>query len=306
MQTVELAAIDLNLLVALDALLAEGSVTRAAERVGLTQPAMSHALNRLRKLLDDPILVRTPRGMLPTPRAEELVAPIRRALGEIERALHHRPDFDPATATRTFTLSAVDFGEFLILPPLLARLRAEAPGVDLVVQALRLEEVLEQLEAGDVDLGIGVSLPPDLPRAYRQKLFDERFVCLVREGHPEVGDGPLSLEKFVSLSHALISPRGRKGGYVDRALEAIGLSRHVALMVPHFLVAPHVVAQSDLVLTLPARVGRAFADILPLRAIEPPLELASFTVTQFWHERQQKDPAHAWFRGLLVDVCRQI
>ncbi len=297
--------LDLNLLVALDALLAEGNVTRAAERLGLTQPAMSHALNRLRALLDDPLLVRTPRGMVPTPRAEELAPAIRSALDDIDRALRGRPSFDPATSTRCFTIAAVDHGELVILPPLLARISAEAPGVDLLVRPLRLDKLEEELESGVIDLAFGVISAEDNLATFRQRLFHESFVCLVRADHPKVG-ATISLEEFVALDHALVGPRGRRGGFVDSELQKLGLTRRVALMVPHFLVAPMMLAKSDLILTAPERIARAFAAILPLRIVPTPFELKGFDVSQMWHERQAHEPAHRWLRSLIVEICRTL
>jgi DNA-binding transcriptional LysR family regulator len=304
MHAPRLSTTDLNLLVAFDALVAEGNVTRAAERVGLTQPAMSHALGRLRKLVGDPLFVRTPQGMVPTPRAVELVDPIRRALGEIDRALHQAPRFDPSEARRPFTLACVDFGSFVVVPPLLARLRSEAPGVDLVVRQLRMDTVERQLTEGEVDVALGVVTEGE-PWMVTRRLFTDDFVCLVREGHPAV-DGELTLDRFLALDHALISPRGKHGGVVDSALARLGKKRRVALMIPHFLAAPMVIAQSDLVLTLPERIGRAFANMLPLRVIAPPLGLEGFAVTAFWHERQAHDVAHAWLRSVVIDVCRTV
>lgn len=297
--------LDLNLLVALDALLAEGNVTRAAQRLGLSQPAMSHALNRLRALLDDPILVRTPRGMVPTPRAEELAPAIRAALDDIDRALRGRPAFDPSTSTRSFTIAAVDHGELVILPPLLARIAVEAPGIDLLVRPLRLDLIESELESGAVDLAFGVLNAGDNFATFRQRLFHESFVCLVRADHPTVGE-TLTLDEFVALDHALVGPRGRRGGFVDTELQKLGLTRRVALMVPHFLVAPMVLAKSDLILTVPERIARAFAAILPLRVVPTPLPLKGFDVSQLWHERQSHDAAHAWLRGLIVEICRTL
>lgn len=305
MRASRLSATDLNLFVAFDALVTEGNVTRAAERVGLTQPAMSHALARLRKLVDDPLFVRTSQGMSPTPRALELAPTIRRALGEIDSALNERDSFEPRAAHRLFTLASVDFGSLVVLPPLLARVREEAPGVDLLVRPLRNETIEEQLAEGEVDVALGVLYDDAPPWMIQKRLFDERFVCLVREGHPTVR-GPISLDEYVALEHALIAPRGKQGGHVDRALARLGKKRRVVLTVPHFLVAPILVARSDLVLTLPERVARAFAGMLPLRTVEPPLDVEGFSVSAFWHERQARDPAHAWLRSVIVDVCRAV
>jgi len=298
-----LGAIDLNLLVILDALLEERSVTRAADRVGMTQPAMSHALGRLRKLFDDPLLLRTPRGMVPTARAEALIEPVRRALGELERAVFHRPAFDPLVERRSFSIGAADYAETVLLPPLLEQIGKKAPGIDLMVRVFRAEDMEEDLESGQLDLAITVLQDNEQPAVVQKRLFQERFVCVVRKDHPNVGEA-LTLEEYVSLSHALISPRGRKGGYVERELAKLGLSRRVALTVPHFLVAPMVVAQSDLVLTLPERLAKIFASMLPLRVVDPPLPVPGFNVSQVWHERQQHDPAHVWLRGLIMEVSR--
>lgn len=193
----------------------------------------------------------------------------------------------------------------MILPPLLARLAKEAPGIDIIVRQLRMEDVDEQLETGIVELAIGVLNDKDKPAMFQQRLFQEQFVCVVRADHPQVG-ATLSLEQFVELNHALISPRGNRGSFVDNELKRLGLSRRVALTVPHFLVAPLVVARSDLVLTVAKRIARTFEEVLPLRVVEPPIELPGFSVTQFWHERQQQDPAHIWLRSLIMDLCRDL
>jgi DNA-binding transcriptional LysR family regulator len=300
-----LATTDLNLLVAFDALVAEGNVTRAAERVGLTQPAMSHALARLRKVVGDPLFLRTPQGMTPTPRAVELVEPVRRALAEIDRALHQQNRFDPGAAKRSFTLATVDFGSLVVVPPLLARLRRDAPGVDLVVRQLRTEAIEKQLAEGEVDVAIGVLYDENEAWRMSRRLFDDRFVCVLREGHPALA-GPLTLDAFCALDHALIAPRGRRGGFVDTALARLGRRRRVALCIPHFLAAPIVVAQSDLILTLPERIAKSFAAILPLRIVDPPLEVEGFSTSAFWHELAARDPAHAWLRQTIVDVCRTV
>jgi DNA-binding transcriptional LysR family regulator len=305
MHAPRLSTTDLNLLVAFDALVSEGNVTRAAERVGLTQPAMSHALGRLRKLVGDPLFVRTPAGMVPTARALDLVQPIRGALGAIDRALHQVPSFDPASARRPFTLASVDFGSLVVVPPLLSRLRALAPGVDLQVRQLRMDAIEQQLSEGEVDLAVGVLYDPDDAWMVSRRVFTDRFVCIARRDHPVV-QGALSLEQFLAVDHALISPRGRRGGPVDTALARLGKKRRVALVIPHFLAAPIVIARSDLVLTLPERIARDFAAMLSLQVVEPPLEVPGFSVSAFWHERQAQDPAHAWFRGVVQEVCKAV
>jgi DNA-binding transcriptional LysR family regulator len=300
MHDMHIGAIDLNLLVALDALLVERNVTRAAKRVGITQPAMSHALARLRTLLDDDILVRSKSGMLPTARARALEEPIRRALREIEEALRARPVFDPRTAERTFAIATSDYGELVVLPPLLERLAREAPRIDLRVHAVP-EDWSTPLEEGVYDLVL-VPNAGDTPAGIvRQKLFDETFVCVLRKGHPAARRG-LDLQTFVELPHVLIAPSGRLGGIVDEALAQRSLTRRIALTVPHFLVAPLVIASSDLLLTLAERVARTFAKMAPLEIRQPPLAVRGFAMYQSWHERRRGDPAHAWLRNLVAEV----
>jgi DNA-binding transcriptional LysR family regulator len=300
MHEMHLGGVDLNLLVALDALLTERNVTRAAARIGLSQSAMSHALGRLRDLLGDAVLVRTAGGMVPTARATRIGPAVRRALAEIGSALAGEAPFEPATSRRTFTLAAVDFAELLLLPPLLARLARVAPGVDLWVKSI--PEDLGGALAGGVDLVIGSPRAADTgPGVVREALFDERFVCVVRRGHPLV-KRRMTLARFVSLPHLLVAPRGTRASFVDEALAAIGQRRRVACATPHFLVAPHVIAGTDMVLTLAERVARTYAAQLPLVLLPPPIELGTFTVSQLWHERSTDDPGHAWLRGLLREV----
>ncbi|WP_437734500.1 LysR family transcriptional regulator [Sorangium sp. So ce1335] len=301
MHPVHLASIDLNLLVVFDALLAEGSVTRAAARVGLSQSAMSHALGRLRALIDDPVLVRTPRGMIPTPRAQELAGPIREALAKIEATVAQSPHFEPATARRSFSVATVDYVELILLPRLVQKLFSDAPFVDLVARPYA-SDMWSSMETGKVDLAIGMF--PSVPAGfYRQRLLEERYMCVVRKDHPVVRS-KLTLKMYTSLPHALISPRGDSGGRVDEVLAEQGLSRRVALQIPHFLVAAHIVAETDLVLTVPARIAQAFASTEALRVMKPPVELGGFSLDQVWHERHAKDPAHMWLRGIFAEIAR--
>lgn len=287
-------------LVALNALLEERSVSRAARRLGVTQSAMSHALARLRERFDDPLFVRAGHGLVPTARAEAMAPRLSLGLSELERAVTEAEPWSPLSAKRSFRLDITDYGELLLLPPLLARLAREAPGVDLRVT--RAGDGSEALTRGDVELMVGV-LGAGQPAGLRGRaLFRDRFVCVMREGHP-LADQPLTVERFAEARHALIAPRGTPGGIVDTALAKLGLERRVALTVPHFLAAPYIVAGSDLVLTLAERVARALAAHLPLLIVEPPLDLPTFTTSLFWHERLDLDPGHQWMRGLLVEVA---
>ena len=307
MHEMHLGSVDLNLLVVLDALLAERNVTRAAAKIGITQSATSHALARLRALMGDELLVRGRDGMTPTIRGEALAAPVRRALDEIARALASPRTFDPWTATGKAVISSTDYGELLLLPRLAARFAREAPGIDLRVVSGD-EDFASPLSSGAIDLAIGPMRPDhERPGIYGRKLFDERFVCVVRKGHP-LAQKKMTLARFTAASHALISPRGTEGGFVDDALAKLGLRRRVAVAVPHFLIAPHVVAATDLVLTLAARVATVLAGPLGLTTLAPPHELgiAGFTMSAMWHERTHADPMQRWVREKIVEEAAAI
>jgi DNA-binding transcriptional LysR family regulator len=292
---VNLAAIDLNLLTSLDALLAEENVTRAAKRLGLSQPAVSHSLRRLRELLGDPLLVRDKAGMAATPRALALRGPVRVALDAAEAVLRSKPAFDPATETRTFTLSMADQGSFLLLPPLVDRLAREAPGIRIEVRPAS-----HQLP-DDCELGTGV-FEPASSGVEEERLWHENFVCLLRKGSPGTR-GPFDRKRYLSLSHLVVAPRGGPGSYVDDLLARTNERRTVALRVPHFLVAPHIVAATDLVWAAPESIARVFVEQLPLVAREVPVRLDGFTITMRWHTRLASDPGLAWLRGVMRDIA---
>lgn len=308
MQAPNLAGLDLNLLVALRALLAERHVTRAAARIGLSQPAMSHALGRLRELLGDPLLVRTPSGMQPTARAEAMTVPLERALDDVARLLASPAPFEAARSTRRFRIATNDYMELVLFPQLLARLWGEAPGVDVRVRNIGAR-VSEELAEARLDLAMGVvpqfGDPHPAPGIHVQRLVSDRFVCVVRDGHPTVKKR-LSLDEFVAMPHALVSPRGESGSVVDTALARLGKKRRVAVEVPHFLVAPHVVRETDVILTLAARVADSLGPLLGLRRLAPPIELDGFSMAMAWHERQHADPAHAWLRALITTVAKAL
>lgn len=294
--------VDLNLLVALDALLAERSVSRAGERLHLSQPATSALLARLRELFGDPLLLRSARGMLPTPRALELLGPVKQVLDEIDTIVQPRTAFDPTSAVHTFTLSASDYVEYALLPTLVDFLERKAPGVRLAVQPLDLETVAKQMEIGEVDLCVTglLNAPAGL---HQQPLYAERMVCVVRRNHPDVG-ARLTLEEFCSLEHIIVSVRGSGfSARIDDALAKLGRKRRARLAVPHFLLVPEIVARSDMISALPERLARGHAN--KLRIFELPLQLEGFTVGQIWHERNQREPAQLWLRELLLGLAQK-
>ena len=287
-----LRQLDLNLLVTLDALLAEHNVTRAAERLHLAQPTVSVQLARLRDFFGDPLLLPGPRGMKPTARADELREPLRQALAALEQAVAPSQPFDPAQSRQTWRASAFDYSEYTVLLPALAGLRKAAPGTRLSVVQATPASVARKAEQGDIDLAflIGAEAPPDLRR---RLLFTERYVLAGRAGHPRLKRRP-TLAQFCRLEHVIVSPDG--GGFhgvADTALAERGMSRRVALSVPHFLFLGAVLASTDLVAMVPSRLVRGNA---ALRVVEPPIEVPDYDMLMLWHERVHRDPAHQWLR----------
>lgn len=304
MEEIRLSDVNLNLLVALEALVTEGSVTRAAARTGVSQSAMSHTLRQLRELFDDPLLVRGKGGMVPTPRAEAAVLPLRRGLGELRSALAQQAAFDARESRRTLRLAAADGVAVALVPGVLQILRTEAPHVDLDIVPLERRTIAEQLDTAQVDLAIGAGFP-SVSGLRTRKLLDEHFVCLVARDHPCVQE-ELSLETWAKLPHALVGTGQGGPGVVDRALAEIGMSRRVALRVRSFLAAPLIVARSHLVLTLGAGMARPFLDVLPLRVFPPPVALPHFALRAVWHERYGHEPALEWFRGVVLRAARAL
>ena len=299
-----LAGLDLNLLVVLDALLRESNVTRAGRRVGLSQSATSHALGRLRRLLDDPILVRTPEGMRPTPRGAALAMPVRSALAQLERSLSPPRPFDPARSTQGFTLALEDAGQVGLLPLLTQRLETEAPEVNLRVHPAGMGKTAEDLAVGSVDLALTVS-PKPRRGFHTKRVFSTPYVSIVRADHPRVRRR-LSLERFCGLGHVVFGGAGSVDPEVDRALERCSRSRRVALQVPSLLPIPWLVARSDLVATVPALLLGLDRERPPLARYAPPISLAATSGSLVWHERTHRDAANAWMRGVVEEACREL
>ncbi|TBU96442.1 LysR family transcriptional regulator [Phytopseudomonas dryadis] len=291
-----LRRLDLNLLVTLDALLAEHNVTRAAARLHLSQPSVSVHLAKLREALGDPLLLPGPRGMRPTARAEELREPLRQALEALQRAVSPSSPFDPARADNTWRVAASDYGESTILLPALSGLRSAAPGTRLAVLDMAPSRIAGQAERGEIDLALRTR--DEAPATLRHRLlFSERYVLAGRAGHPRLQRRP-TLAQFCTLDQVIVSPDG--GGFqgvTDTQLAERGMSRRVALSVPHFLFLGAVLASTDLVAVVPARLVR---DNAALQVVEPPLEVPGFEMLMLWHERVHRDPAHQWLREHIV------
>lgn len=293
-----LRRLDLNLLVTLDALLAEHNVTRAAERLHCSQPSVSMHLAKLRDIFGDPLLLPGPRGMRPTARADELREPLRQALASLEQALSPASAFDPTQSTHTWRVAATDYSESTVLLPALSRLRSSAPQARLAVLEASPPRLAKQAERGEIDLAFHIteSAPPELRR---RALFRESYVLAGRKGHPRLKRKP-TLAQFCQLQHAIVSPDG--GGFhgpTDQVLAQAGLKRQVVLSVPHFLFLRSVLASTDLVAMVPSRLVR---DTTDLQLVSPPLEVPGFEMCMLWHERSHRDPAHQWLRTQIASA----
>jgi DNA-binding transcriptional LysR family regulator len=298
----DLAGFDLNLLKAFDALYTERHVTHAGQRIGLSQSAMSGALTRLRQVFNDELFVRSPAGMQPTPRADTLAGPVSAAL-RLMREVLQADAFDPIAAHHLVTLAMTDYAAFVLLPPLMARLAVEAPRLDIRVQGIfGRTEALDVLDSGEANLAIGFPVDGSA-RILVQPLLHEGFACIARRGHPAFVDGA-GMEAFAAAPHLLVSPEGERMGIVDRELAALGLGRRIVLSLPQFLVAPFVVADTDLVATIAARVARRLAAAeLGIAVHEPPIALPSWPLTMMWHRRVDDHPATIWLRDLIAEVA---
>ena len=298
---VDLSTVNLNLMVGLDALLTERGVTRAADRVGLTQSAMSRVLGQLRELFDDELLVRGAGGrMVPTPKAEALALPVAQGLAALRRALVGEVGFDPATSQRRFSIATQDATAAIVLPRLVQRLAELGPRVDLDVVPFDARRFAAELEAGSLDLVLNVGIP-DAPGLRARGLWRERFVCVLRRGHPAAGG--LDLATWAALDHVLVSPQGGGGpGVVDTALAAHGLERRVAVRLRSFLAATLLVARTDLVMTVSAHLAAEVGPGMGLIVLPSPVELPGFGVRMGWHERFDADPGLRWLRERLAEV----
>jgi DNA-binding transcriptional LysR family regulator len=306
--TLNLGRIDLNLLLHLDALLMERSVTRAATRVGISQSAMSHNLARLRELFGDELLTRGPEGMRLTPRAMTLVEPARATLAQIQTLVSRDEAFDPATAVRTFRLGLPDSLEVLIIPALLARLSKIAPGIHVRLYNLDFSTLLNDLDADELDLAIGYdALQQGQVHHKRRLLFTETYLCMFNSERTGIAP-PISLDDYVRLPHVLTSLRPGRNvrGVVDDALEKLGLRRSVVLTTPRFLAIPSMVARAPVVVTMHARLARRFAAELGLSVSVPPVELREVPVSLLWHASYDHDPVHMWLRQLLIELVAEL
>lgn len=292
---------DLGLLVSLDALLQEGSVTGAARRVGLSTPAMSHALARIRERLGDPILVRSGRGMLLTPRAEALKPRVHNVVNEARQTLEPERPFIASELSRTFVVHATDYVLTILGAPVDRILREEAPRVCVrFVPNTPDDPALLRDEGSDLAVGIYGDLPQEMRS---RQLLTDRFVCVVRKRHPVINKR-FTLEQFVGLPHIQVAPRGKPGGYLDDVLRERGLTRTVARAVPYFVTALQLASETDYVLTISERIAKRFAEALALELLEVPVKLRPYALSLVWHPRIESDAGHRFLRDVFLRASK--
>jgi DNA-binding transcriptional LysR family regulator len=296
----ELNEIDLNLLNVFNELLKRGSVSGAARALDISQPGVSNALNRLRTLLGDELFLRTSRGMEPTPFAEMLAEPIAFALSTIHSTINQRAAFDPATSQRSFTVAMTDIGEIYFLPKLIKLLAKVAPQVTLSTVRNNAVNLRDEMEAGRVDLAIG--LLPDLKTGFFQRrLFDQRYVCLLRKDHP-LAQQSITLESFTAADHVVIVSAGTGHGRVDELIEQAGVQRKVKLRVPHFVAVGHILQASDMIAVVPERFAERTVEPFGLAYLPCPVKLPEISINILWHAKNHREPGNQWLRTLIFEA----
>lgn len=289
--------LDLNLLVIFNQLHTDGSVSVAAEKLGLSQPTVSNALRRLRALLNDELFLRTTKGMQPTPYAAQLAEPIAYALGTIQRSLASPLSFEPAASTRTFTVAMTDLGEIELLPPMMHALHELAPGVTLSTVRNNRDSLRDEMEAGQVDLAIGL-IPQLKTGFFQQRLFMQRYVCLFRAGHPLDG-ARLTRRRFYEAEHVVVISAGTGHDKVHEIIDSAQEKRRVSLYVPHFVALGHILRNSDMIATVPERYALRSAQPFGLRYLPHPVKLPTIGINMFWHAKYHREPGNQWLRQLI-------
>lgn len=296
--------LDLNLIRVFIAIYETRSVTQAGERLSLTQPTVSYGLSKLRRELQDSLFVRTHEGMEPTAYAGWLYEEFTNGLACIDRVIDASRAFNPATSKRRFSVAMTDIGELIFLPPVMAALREQAPMVEVEVVQVTTEDLKRRLATGEVCAAVG-NLPMLVGDTMTRDLFQERYVCVVRQDHPEIGS-QIDLADFSKAQHVHVYSRYSGHGMVEDAVQAAGIERRIALRIPHFAILSHVIAHSDLLATIPSRVATVFQSYVGLRVLNSPIEIAPFHVRLHWHQQDDRNAAHSWFRNLLHGVLSKL
>ncbi|MEZ5704159.1 MAG: LysR family transcriptional regulator [Burkholderiaceae bacterium] len=291
--------IDLNLLVVFNQMLMDRSASVAAERLGMSQPAVSNALRRLRELLNDELFVRTAKGMEPTPYALHLAEPVVYALNALQTALSNKETFDPRTSERTFNLAMTDIGEMYFMPPLMDALAELAPGIQVQTHRASAGDIRESMASGAIDLALG--LMPALQSGFFQKrLFRQRYVCMFRRGHP-TARAPISLAQFKQLEHVGVTAPNTGHGEINDLLVRAGITRRIRLLVPHFIAVGHILQSTDLIATLPERFAERSKGPFDLVVSPHPVDLPEIAINMFWHAKYHRDPDNMWLRQQISE-----
>jgi len=300
----DLRNFDLNLLHAFKLLMEERSVSRAAKKMFISQPAMSHILQRLRNQLDDPLLVKTTAGMQPTVRAEELLEPVKTVLNEIQQLIRSPGKFSPMSSQRRFLIATSDYVEFTLLPRFIELINKSGPNIEIHVRQPINNQQITSIYEEDIDIVIGFDAVLKLPSYFRrEKLFSDKIVCITRQEHQSIIGNEVSFEQFISSRHMLISPTGTGKGLIDDYLAARGMARKISLVIPNFLAAPWILANTDLLLSLPLRIAQQFIRLAPLKILPIPIDLPIYNLVMIWHPRQEKEPDHQWLRSEILNLC---
>jgi DNA-binding transcriptional LysR family regulator len=305
MKSINLAAIDLNLLVAFEALFKQGSVTKAAEQLQIGQPAMSAALSRLRTLFEDELFVRLGRQMQPTFKAQAIAPGILAALQQIRQTVTSSQVFEPASSDRMFAIGSSDYTSFVLVPPLLEFSHQIAPSLNFRMIGFEKDTVGDLLEQRAIDVALGVFSNPPRQTDW-EPIFEERFVGIARQGHPDLRQGTMSLETFTHLSHALMTLRRDTTGAIDQALDRQDLKRRIGLTTPHMLVLPFAIASSDFVAAIPRRIALRLAAVCHLIIFELPVKTNPWTVSMLWSTLSDQDEANRWLRHTIKTICQQV
>ena len=300
----KLSDIDLNLFVVFDAIYTEGNLTRAGDIIGITHPAVSNSLSRLRNMFDDPLFVRTADGMVPTPVAQNIIGSVRQALGLMRASVQESESFDPRSSDKRFRVSMTDLSQSILLPYIFKRLKKDAPSVEIDCYHVRRRDMNIELASGNLDLAIDIPLTPD-PRIKQAPLFSHPQVCLVRSNHPEIGE-ELDLEAYLNLHHIQISSRRGGLGHVDLALGKMGKRRQISLRTQHYLAVSELVSRTDLSLTVPQIFADFLASQLPVRYLQLPFSVPNLETHLYWHESTDQDQANRWLREVILELHEKL
>ncbi len=296
----ELSDIDLNQLVLFQQLMVERRVSKVAENLGLTQPAVSNTLAKLRRQFGDDLFVRTPAGMMPTPFAEQLAEPVGQALGILHGGLNQHRRFDPASVKRSVTIGMTDIGEIVFLPRLVERLRQQAPGVSLTTVRTTVTSLRDDMASGKVDLAIG-PLPQLKAGFFQRRLFRQCYVCLFRKGHA-LDRKRLTLADFKAAEHLVIVSAGTGHGKADDLIRRAGVDRAVRLTIPHFVSVGHLLRRTDMIATVTERLAESLVEPFDLTYRPHPIDLPEIAINVFWHAKVHRSPAHQWLRQVVFEL----